>query len=106
MSRKNIIIVLILIAGFGSFAFFWFQWRPAKIRQECSWVKKHTDAFKGTTVEEALEHKEKCLKEAKSEFAVKLCNIDITSSPQPAKDWYEPAKESEYNFCLHSKGLR
>ena len=106
MSIKKIVIASISGVFLVSVAFYWFQWRPSKIRQECSWIKKHTDSLKGTTTEEAQKFKEECLKKAKTEFAVTLCNIDIAHSPQPAKDWYEPAKEAEYNFCLHSKGLR
>lgn len=33
------IIILLFIVIIGGGAFYWYEWRPAKIKHDCSWVK-------------------------------------------------------------------
>lgn len=120
MKNKNISIIIICLSLLivGS-SFYWFQVRPSQIRRDCSWTKKHSDAVVGVTQEEADRRKAECierqnknkesgmLSDAWYELNVKGCEDTYKSSTsQPAKDWYEKASEKEYDFCLHSKGLK
>lgn len=105
-----VILFLILI-----FVFYWFEYRPTKIRQECSWVQKYQDAisYAPAKTEEQL----------RAEGALMDCSTysidsfrdaceDINNSligkeiqAQPARDWYEKANTQEYEFCIRSKGI-
>ncbi len=115
---------MILISGW----FYWYELRPAKIRQECSWVK-HTDEAipaKPTMSEEELKANgliKNCVVEEtqgyKSIYDKYLASKDTcekrnkliiedykTVRPEvPAKDWYSKAPEKTYDFCIKSKGI-
>ncbi len=120
-SMKQIIIgffvtLVILIAGL---AFYWYEYRPTKIRQECSWVSKHQDAktaIPSKTEEELMQegsfrdctvtvdnsfgfHIDKDFCEHRNEMLKK------GSPAEPARDWFEKASEKEYDFCIRSKGI-
>lgn len=114
----NLIVVFILLLVFCSF-FYWVQIRPSQIRKDCSWTKNHLDFYPGVTQQEADIQKEKCMEENNKkhksgemsdswyEFNISACKeINIFRPSQPAKDWYEKATDKEYEFCLHSKGLK
>ena len=102
-----IIIVIVFIAvGY----FYWFQLRPAQIKHECSWTKRHSDAVPGITQEQRDKCEADRAEQAKTGTAWidSLNNLDYCDIPRPvvpAKDWWGPANGSEYNFCLHEKGL-
>lgn len=116
---KFLVFILIFV---GLAAFYWFEYRPTKIRQECSWVKKHQDSipFEPAKTEEQLraegvlddcsqasyvgktfdfndfcEHRNKTIIESYKE----------ETPEQPARDWYEKANIQEYEFCIRSKGI-
>jgi hypothetical protein len=103
----------VIIAG----VFYWYQIRPAIIKHNCSWVKRHEDAKPanpGVTQAEADINKQKeatCNLKATSAFDRLNCKYAAPTSyvsPQPAvpaKDWYASANKNEYDFCLHDKGL-
>jgi|SRR3989338_5568526 len=114
------VVILILIGGW----FYWFQWRPATIKHDCSWVKRHTEATLGrlAKTEEELNYcKAECQKLPSStnlspsgyqplfsskQGCLDTCGRDAQAEqPTPAKDWWEPASSQEYSFCLHHKGL-
>lgn len=40
--KQNWIIILFSLLLFGGL-FYWWEWRPAHIRQECSWVKRSSE---------------------------------------------------------------
>lgn len=123
--------LIVLLFSAVSLAFYWIQIRPAQIRHDCSWIKRHTDAVpekKGLT-EKELQAKgmlKVCPTEvprradetsfdfySRSVLGYRACeqgNWDVVEKhkPQkyvPARDWYEQADRDEYNFCLHDKGL-
>lgn len=122
--KKKLLLILLgmfLLVGW----FYWFQYRPAKIRHDCSWVKRHEDAIPAIpskTVEELKAEGliKDCKKEPKTNYkylpqlneSCEYFNNQIiqkykSSKPaEPAKDWWEEATEQEYKFCLHNKGLK
>ncbi len=89
-------ILLILAGGL----FYWYEYRPAKIKHDCSWINRHSDpiiARDGKSKEEI----ENCKKDGGL-----FCDLFSESTPaQPAKDWWEQATLKEYNFCIHEKGF-
>ncbi len=117
----------------GSFLFYWYQIRPAQIKHECSWIKKHSDAIPARPAMTETELRTKGLirtcptptitpaegympLEQRRIFFLNLfsCENDNkqviaeykNAKPAvPAKDWYEAATKEEYTFCLHDKGL-
>lgn len=105
----SIFLILIL-----STVFYWFEYRPSKIRQECSWVQKHQDATAYIPAKTENELKEEgtfmdCSKISTGAFK-DFCEHRNKSFgkevlAQPARDWYEKATTSEYEFCIKSKGL-
>ena len=117
------LVIFITVITFFAILFYWFGIRQAKIRSECSWVKKHSDAtpLKPAMTEEELWSKgllEKCepindnpfLKrrnENCKEENQKIINQYKQIQPEiPAKDWHEKTTKKEYEFCLRSKGMR
>lgn len=121
--REKIILItfgLLVITGW----FYWFQYRPTKIRHDCSWTRHYEEAkpaTEGRTEEElwqdgALEDctssllidryttfdaKRFC--ERSNEFII---NENKPKQARPEKEWYSKATEKEYLFCLHDKGLK
>lgn len=121
-----ILLALLLISGW----FYWYEIRPAKIRQDCSWVK-HTDEAipaRPAMSEEELKAKgfiKDCAKEElkfygefstyQSIFAGKEgCErsnkqiVEEYKTARPAvlaKDWYSKAPEKVYDFCIKSRGI-
>ncbi len=102
--RILILSVTALVLVFGGW-FYWFQFRPAQIKHDCSWVKHHNDAV---PAQEAIT-KEQQIKELGDRYNPNnpyMATTDIPFRPaQPAKDWWEPATSKQYEFCLHDKGL-
>jgi hypothetical protein len=97
-----ILITMITISSI----FYWFEWRPAKIKHDCSWVRKHSDAVTQITQEQY----DKCCREnqEKSPFSDRYyCSYNCTNprSAKPANDWHEPASSTYYGFCIHEKGI-
>lgn len=99
------LVTLLFISGA---VFYWYEWRPAKIKHDCSWVKRHQDAIPakpGLTQEEI---DKECNKIVGNPFYKSMtCNLTPTppEPAKPAKDWWAKASEAEYKFCLHDKGL-
>lgn len=129
--NHNLLFKVISISGFLIvlfLTFYWFQLRPAHIRQECSWVKRSSDFVPAVTQEQADKLNEECIKQHEEDYnnyiqsgdkaSLKnyvarkyredgyesICNTQ-PSLEKPEKEWYEPANQSEYQFCLHSRGL-
>lgn len=116
-SNKILILVLIaLVILLEIFSFYWFQIRPAKIKHDCSWVKKHSDATpakRGLTKEDLQEvgllqdcdHLSEVEKLVCSYQNAKTIDENKPQKSTPAKDWWIKATKEEYQFCLHDKGL-
>jgi len=118
---KIFLIAILLIGTSG--IFYWYGWRPSKIKHDCSWTEKHKDAIPAQSaisgpsekeMKAAQEDFDNCEKVDHSTFAclnsrIHLDNLKKQDQPakpaQPAKDWWEKATKEEYNFCLHDKGL-
>lgn len=124
------ILIIISLVLMGSL-FYWFELRPAKIRQECSWVKHTEEAIpaKPAMSEEELRAEgfiKDCGKEGikfYGEFNKYDKYFDDTQSvcesknkqiiegyktarpAVPAKDWYSKATDKQYDFCIKEKGL-
>lgn len=121
-----ILIALLLLSGW----FYWFQFRPAQIKHDCSWVKHTNEAIpaRPTMSEEELKAEgliKNCSEEEtkgyKSIFENPYLSILKNECPRknkqiieeyktarpaiPVKNWWVQADEYEYKFCLHDKGL-
>lgn len=119
-----LVILTMTVVG----VFYWYSYRPEQIKKECSWVEKHTDEILELTQAQANQAKidsSRCYSELNKinsekvtgslNFAAmnkqlecaRLSSIAETR-PHPAvpsKVYYAQASPTEYNFCLHSRGL-
>lgn len=121
INLKSLFILFVL-----SLLFYWFQWRPSKIKQDCSWVKHHTDAIqaregltesqlkeKGMLVDCPLQTQQEGVQLFELYKNTPNCYFENRRTIElnkpiwyvPAKDWWEKATKDEYTFCLHDKGL-
>lgn len=125
LMRNKPFLLLVLISLF--LGFYWYEIRPAKIRHDCSWVKVVEEGAppRPAMTEDELRQKgllEDCSKWYKSifegnEFAAGFrssCEdenkrkIEEYKTPREAispKEWWRKAREEEYKFCLHDKGV-
>lgn len=120
-------LTILVISGL----FYWFQFRPSKIKHDCSWIAKHEDAVPerpAMTKEELLEKGmiQNCdilvddpidpnaIIPSMGTRRIQYCKRDTdpvvesykkTIPAKPAKDWYEPSTDSQYKFCLRDNGL-
>lgn len=127
-ARKNLIFIILAILLSIIVLFYWFEIRPSKIRQECSFVTKHVEAISARPV--------KTESELLSEGVIKPCSIyeqifygqfsndledkqfcenrnkviiESYSKPIPAeeaKNILEPVSKEKYDFCVRSRGLK
>ncbi len=127
-NRKYILIAILVPTVLGVL-FYWFEYRPTKIRHDCSWTKEYkiakpAEPGNGVTIEEYNRSKEdwqKCIDKSEDGKIVsltkryrslyagacgKLLKDYIPPKPaEPADDWYEPATKDEYSFCIKENGL-
>jgi hypothetical protein len=114
-----LVIASLTVAG----SFYWYEWRPTQIKHNCSWVKMHTNAIPAQPAilgpsEEEIKARQDALDNCKNSTNSKGINwdcINIRFTPerqaqpaqpaQPEKDWFREATKSEYDFCIHEKGL-
>ncbi len=101
---------LLLILGIIGGLFYWFEIRPTKIRQECSWVKKHTDAQ--PVIPPMSDNEIRAAGCTNRGYGIytdlvdKYCEEKKIGKPaEDAKNWIEPASKDIYDFCVRSKGL-
>lgn len=129
------ILALIVLSVIGYYLFYWYELRPAKIKHDCSWYKVVDVAIPAINKEEAEASKaeyDKCVEENKKkkeeaeasrnsetwkEFNTNLLDdweapsqacynfLKYERSYTPEKEWYRKAKDTEYDFCLHEKGV-
>lgn len=99
--KKHWAIILLIFLFIGGL-FYWYEWRPSKIKQNCSWVHKTSEAIPARAAK-SKEEIENCKNENKDRLFCDLFSEPVAA--QPAKDWWEPATTLEYNFCIHEKGL-
>lgn len=114
----NFLIVVVIIFMVGGY-FYWYAYRPSKIRHDCSWEKRHSNAILAITQEQYDKCLESCknnesadkLSQFKEKYGLKLSTFpdcifcDKPHSAQSAKNWWEPASKNQYDFCIHEKGL-
>lgn len=112
-------LVIVLLGGF-----YWYELRPAKIRQECSWVKHTTKAIPARPAmsEEELRAEGMIKDDCKESGYVSIFSKSFeeecerknqqtieeykTNRPAvPARDSYSKASDKQYDFCIKSKGL-
>ena len=127
-------IILIVLIFFG-IDFYWYQIRPARIMHSCSWVKETLASIPmdpGITKEQAasnLASYNKCRAsypqkpiESSSKSGGLNSLLDSVILPdqcdalnvkykaptpaQPERIIYNPASKTQYDFCLHDKGLK
>lgn len=124
MKLKTILsLLLFLIIGLW---FYWFQWRPSRIKHDCSWIKHHSDAIqakegftesqlkeRGMLIECPLQNQQKAMtlieyyRDTPDCFFENKRIIELNKPIKyiPAKDWWVKATKDEYTFCLHNNGL-
>lgn len=110
MNTKIVVLFLFIFAALFSGYFYWTEIRPARIKHDCSWVKGHSDAVPaviGMTEEEkqeAIKRTQACEAQGRR-FCLEFHDNWDSKPAIPAKDWWQPARPKEYDFCLHEKGL-
>jgi len=115
-------ILLITFLVIVLLGFYWYGYRPSKIRHDCSWVPV-TDlaqpAEPEVTQQEAQASQSaynECYNKVKDNSAIDNlfsemdCNKLLKSAhpaipAQPVKVWYRKANTIEYDFCIHEQGL-
>lgn len=120
-NKKKILLTLLSLLLLVAW-FYWFQYRPAQIKHDCSWIKRHSDAIpaRPTMTETELRTKG-VIRDCTNVYNDSFSNIDhllcqdqnnkiIESYKQikpaePAKDWWVATSDEEYKFCLRDKGL-
>ncbi len=124
ISKLGLGLSIVLIMG-G--LFYWFQFRPAQIKHDCSWVKQISWAKPAEPAMTEAQLKLKGMLEdcSKWDFIKTRPNSSLSGlqdycesdnkrkveeykngKPEvPAKEWWRKAKTEEYQFCLHDKGL-
>lgn len=119
-----IFLVALIILPISGGLFYWYEYRPAEIRRECSWVRKTEPAKPGQKALSENELRERgMLKECRKpdtdsswlvERVYGICtheNDQIISQykldvdPIPEKEWWEEAHRIDYEFCIKSKGI-
>ena len=117
-----IAVLVIFIAS----AFYWFEYRPTKIRHDCSWFKMTSPA---TPAEPAITKEDVAASQIKYDECIKKydvkpsgniffdalnnkaqCNGLLKQERQAALAksetyWHREAGKAEYDFCIHEKGL-
>jgi len=61
MNKKMIIILSIVFLAIVAFLFYWYEWRPAKIRAYCEWNVRWGDLSQGLTIDNYKLRYESCL---------------------------------------------
>lgn len=108
-----VVAVVFVIGGY----FYWYAYRPSKIRHDCSWVKKSDKASPEITQKQYDEcvanqnnNRQKDFEDCTAKGSL-FCDLFLNSicpKPHPAtpvKEWWEPANKNQYDFCIHEKGL-
>jgi len=90
-----------LLVGGGMF--YWFQYRPAQIRHDCSWIHVQRDEVPAIPPDPTVCNQ-----------TTTVGGLDLTPFPskkcsgspgKASEDYWTAADEDEYKFCLHDKGL-
>jgi len=104
--KTSIIIITIVMVGS---AFYWYELRPSKIKHDCSWVKKYAEPWAEVTQAQYDECINECNNRPKGDygkiFLSPLCLCQEPHPYRPAINWWEPATKTQYDFCIHEKGL-
>lgn len=123
--RKNRNLFLkVILFGIILGGFYWFQFRPAQIKHDCSWMEERSESIPAKPAMTETELRDKgmiqdCTKDSDSpnmfirmnKVACEQTNqqlIDEYKSPRdavPSKSSWRRAASYEYQFCLHDKGL-
>lgn len=120
-NKKKVALILsglFLLVGW----FYWYEIRPSKIRAECSWVAKHSDAEPAippmsdeeiraagyetdcTSIEKGTRYEK--IFGVYADLKIKSCEEKKIGRPAvAAKDWEVRASKAEYDFCIRSRGL-
>lgn len=121
----NKVLLAIFLVCVGYCLFYWYEFRPAKIKHDCSWTKVTEAAIQAINKEEVEASRveyDKCIednnkrKEEADKSGSAWAKFNLLDFPceqklkyerpyTPEKEWYRKATEKEYNFCLHEKGL-
>ena len=126
---KKSFILIVLILFIISVMFYWFAYRPSKIRHDCSWVRMVDPAIptKPAITKEDVKNSQLEYDECTKELAELnkynnssrkriftndgiRCDSLLKQERQliPAESeriWYKKANKDKYNFCIHEKGL-
>lgn len=110
ISEKKTIAVIIVLLSVGWF--YWFQWRPAQIRNYCDQVAWNNAEIK-TYVEKRRQFYPPATIDNKSEYVpLWQAQKQFLSESNPPPDWEEQTSFNEkvydwkYVQCLHSRGLK
>jgi hypothetical protein len=119
-SLALIILGSLILAGW----FYWFEYRPAKIRQDCSWTKHIISAqpvqpaVTKEDVAQAHREYEDCKDKSNKNNTLGgawWCDLNLKNASQyespeipakPESSYYGEAEGNEYDFCIHEKGLK
>ncbi len=111
---KSVGILLLIIALMG-FSFYWFSWRPEKIRHNCSWIER-TEQEKVLRSDLTAEQKQilenyptptgKLFDDYNAEEAFRKQYNTDSFYTTVSKLYWDQATDEEYKICIREKGLR
>jgi hypothetical protein len=119
------LFVLITFVVITYIAFYWYEIRPSNIKHQCSWVRHYQEGVPAELPMTESQLRERGMLDDcdrnvidTGSISTKLFGPSCVSSNMSiideyrdgkpaveAKEWWEPADEDEYKFCLHDKGL-
>lgn len=122
--RSGIFLVLLVVF---TCVFYWYEYRPTRIRHDCSWVKvvdpvvPAVPAITKEDVNEGIKKHNECMNENKPKYTIGDGKVHFDLSEVHCRDiilsehplipeipeniWYRKASKDEYNFCIYEKGL-
>jgi len=121
MLASLLIVTIVVLTTIGSLLFYWFQYRPSRIRHDCSWVKEMVgyEPAKPAMTEKELLAKgiiDNC--DSVSERLIEEVSLNcgylhkhtvetykIARPEMPAKEHWRQSTDIEYKFCLRDKGI-
>ena len=114
-TEKTLFGSFLIVFVVGSLVFYWFSYRPTKIRQNCSWTHVFEPIVNAIPPDDSVVIPEELEMQAQFGSGFKKYNAEAeinallekkTGTPtKPAEDYWTEASDEEYEHCLRAQGL-